>query len=142
MGDRVSNRIPEWRLQAEVCAKLNAAIDAGAPFEFAASLEGVRLNRTQALQAKATGMKAGEPDLRLYFEDRRVVFVEMKGEGGRLNADQLQRIPKLHALGFTVHVVKAATCEEAIDLVLSIVRAELTGSCGSSALPTAWWPKA
>lgn len=86
-------------------------------------------------------MKAGEPDIRLYFDAGRIVFVEMKGEGGSLNKDQRERIPKLYALGFTVHVVKAATPDEAVELVRAIVEAERSTFMGSAVLATRWMPK-
>lgn len=120
--DKVSNRIPEWRLQAEIAAYLDKIEQ-----PYAASLEGVKLNPYQAQIAKATGMKAGEPDIRLYFSSGRTVFVELKGEGGSLNAQQKERIPMLRGLGFVVHVVFAKTCAEAVDAVATIVAAERAG---------------
>jgi hypothetical protein len=141
-GDTVSDRIPEWRLQAEIAGDLDRRIAEGEPFLYAASLEGVRLNPYQAKIAKATGMQDGEPDLRLYFAPRRTVFVELKGDGGSLTPGQKERIPKLRAMGFVVHVVRVKTCEEAKDAIGAIVDAELAGIC-TSALPSArYWPKA
>lgn len=114
--DSVSNRIPEWRLQAEIAAHLDKI---GQPY--AASLEGVRLNPYQARIAQATGMKAGEPDIRLYFDGGRVVFIELKGDKGYLNKDQKERIPLLRGLGFVVHVVRVKSCEEAVQAVQAIL---------------------
>lgn len=137
--DRVSNRIPEWRLQAEVIADLHKRIEGGQQFEFAASLEGVRLNPHQAQIAKATGMQAGEVDLRLYFAGARIVMCELKGDKGYLSADQKERLPKLHALGFVIHLCKAKTPEAMVELIGAIVDAELSGT--SDHLPTRWLPK-
>lgn len=124
--DQVTDRIPEWRLQAAVAASLDKRIAAGEPFLYAASLEGVigHLNPYQSKLAVATGVKKGEPDIRLYFAHG-LVFVELKAEGGRLKQSQKERIPLLEALGFTVHVVEAASEEEAVSLVGAIVDAEL-----------------
>jgi hypothetical protein len=86
LADVVVDRVPEWRLQAEAVAGLNALLDEhpGA-FTYVASLEGVigNLNPYQVQLAKATGVKAGEPDIRLYLPAGRLVFIEMKGENKR-----------------------------------------------------------
>lgn len=123
--DIITDRIPEWRLQEAVARDLDVRIHDGQPFEFAASLEGVRLNPRKAAECRAQGMKAGEPDLRLYFAGRRLVFVELKAKGGRLTTGQKERIPRLRALGFIVHVVEAHTPEAAVALVGAIVDREL-----------------
>lgn len=129
-ADRVVDRIPEWKLQTAAVAELDkllATFGDDPPFTYAASLEGVigTLNPYQAQLAVASGVKAGEPDLRFYFRPGRLVFVEMKGEKGRLTKSQEIRIPLLRGLGFVVHIVKATSCEEAGAQVLAIVRAEL-----------------
>lgn len=125
--DIITDRIPEWKLQAAVAASLDKRIAAGEPFQYAASLEGVigNLNPYQARLAVATGVKRGEPDIRLYFGGGRMVPVEMKGAGGSLKPSQRERFPLLEALGFTVHIVKAASEDEAVALVGAIVDAEL-----------------
>lgn len=126
--DIITDRIPEWKLQAAIAASLDERIEKhGQPFQYAASLEGVigNLNPYQSKLAVATGVKKGEPDVRLYFEGGRIVFVELKGAKGKLTDSQKDRIPKLEALGFTVHIVKAADEDEAVALVGAIVDAEL-----------------
>lgn len=124
--DRVSNRIPEWKLQEGVCIALEAELRArpGA-FAYSAGMEGVRLTAGQRVKAKATGMQAGEPDLRFYFPGGRLVLVELKADGGRLNPAQKDRHAVMQALGFIVHTVKATSVAEASRLVLAIVRAEM-----------------
>lgn len=147
--DTVSNRIPEWKLQAAIASRLDSLIalyeqHGPAPFAYAAALEGVigNLNRYQTQLATATGMKAGEPDLRLYFEAGRLVLVELKGENGRLNDAQKERIPLLRGLGFTVHVLFATTEDEAREAIGVIVAAELASPGGSASLPSArYFPK-
>lgn len=121
----IVDNVPEWKLQQAVANDLDRRIGAGQPFLFAASLEGVRLNPRKAAECRAQGMKAGEPDLRLYFAHGRTVFVEMKTAKGTLTAGQKERIPALRALGFTAHIVKAASEDEAIALVGAIVDKEL-----------------
>lgn len=126
--DIIVDRVPEWRLQAEVAADLERRIEKlGQPFQYAASLEGVigNLNPYQSKLAKATGCKAGEPDIRLYFTGGRLVFVELKAKGGRLKQSQKDRFPLLEALGFIIHTVEAETPEEAVAKVGAIVDREL-----------------
>lgn len=123
--DTVSNRIPEWRLQAEACAGLDEMLAAGLPFEYAASLEGAKRSRRQQQDASATGMKAGEPDLRIYLARARMFFIELKGKDGRLNAAQKLRFPVLRALGYVIHIVERATPAEMREAVCAIVRNEL-----------------
>lgn len=125
--DIITDRIPEWKLQAAVAADLERRIAGGQAFLFAASLEGVigNLNPFQSKLAKATGSKAGEPDIRLYFTRGRLVFVELKAKGGRLKQSQRERFPLLEGLGHTIHTVEAASEEEAVALVGAIVDAEV-----------------
>jgi hypothetical protein len=124
--DIVSDRIPEWKLQAAVAASLDKRISAGQPFQYAASLEGVigHLNPYQSRLAVATGVKRGEPDLRLYFTHG-LEFVELKAAGGSLTPSQKDRFPDLEGLGFAVHIVKAASEAEAVALVGDVVDAGL-----------------
>ena len=123
--DIITDRVPEWRLQIAVANDLDRRVGAGEPFLFAASLEGVRLHPRKAAECRAQGMKAGEPDLRLYFGHARLVFVELKASGGRLTPGQKKRIPELQRLGFTVYVIEARDEAKAIALVGAIVDAEL-----------------
>jgi hypothetical protein len=143
--DTVSDRIPEWKLQAGIAAHLDSRIALEQPFAYAASLEGVigTLKPYQAQLAVATGVKRGEPDLRLYFDHGRAVFVELKGEGGKLTDSQKVRIPILRGLGFIVHIIFATSCDDAAALVGAIVDRELAWPGGSASMDSAsWWPKA
>lgn len=115
-ADRVVDRVPEWKLQAAVAAELERR-----GVCFAAGLEGVRLSKRQRILAKITGMQAGETDLRVYLAGARLVSIELKAEGGRLNAEQKKRHARLQALGFEVHTHKADTEAEAVAGVLAIL---------------------
>lgn len=121
--DIITDRIPEWRLQAAIVADLERRKSEGQRFEYAASLEGVigNLNPYQSKLAKATGSKAGEPDLRLYFPGGRLVFIELKGSGGRLKDSQRERFPLLEAMGFPITIVVAPDEAMAVQLVGDIV---------------------
>lgn len=127
-ADTVTDRVPEWRLQAEQCAGLDQLLDA-APhaFAYAASMEAGRRSRAERTMAKASGLRAGEPDIRLYFPGARLAFVENKAADGRLTKSQRERIPALAALGFPVHVIAAAEPQEARTAILALVAAYLAG---------------
>ena len=145
MADKVTNRIPEWKLQAAIASHLDSRIALEQPFAYAASLEGVigNLNPYQSKLAIATGVKRGEPDLRLYFAGGRIVFVELKGAKGALTESQKERIPLLRGLGHIVHVVRVASEEEAAAALGAIVDVELTAPGASRGLDSAtWWPRA
>lgn len=142
--DKVTNRIPEWRLQASIAADLDRRIHDGQPFTYAASLEGVAglLNPYQSQLAAAQGMQRGEPDLRLYFSSAHLVMIELKGENGKLTDSQKVRIPILRGLGFLVHIVHAVANEEAVALAGTIVDMELDTPGSSVELASAlWWPR-
>lgn len=142
--DKVSDRIPEWKLQAAIAASFDARIALDQPFAYAASLEGVigTLRPYQAQLAVATGVKRGEPDLRLYFEHGRIVFIELKAKDGTLTKSQKDRIPILRGLGFCVHIVHAASEDDAKAIAGGIVDAELAQPGSSADRPTAsYWPK-
>lgn len=124
--DIVSDRIPEWRLQAAVVVDLDRRIAEGANFDFAAGLEGVRLIPKKRAEMRSQGMKAGEPDLRFYFDGGRTLLIELKAGGGSLNPAQKQRHARLRDLGFDVRTVKATSEAEAVAMVGSIVEEELS----------------
>lgn len=144
MADKVTNRIPEWKLQAAIASLLDSRIALEQPFAYAASLEGVigHLNVYQTQLSTATGVKRGEPDLRLYFEAGRLVMIELKGDKGKLTDSQKIRIPILRGLGFIVHIVFATSEAEAKALAGAIVDAELASPGSSREFASAsWWPK-
>ncbi len=89
-------------------------------FAFAASMEAGKRGAVAQREAIATGMMAGEPDLRIYIGGAsggppRVFFVENKGKDGRLHKEQSDRHEELRALGFPVHVIKATDTAEAVE---------------------------
>jgi len=96
----------------------------GGRFTFAADQNGLRTSRAQASKAKAGGMRAGEPDIRIYLPDGRVRFIELKRVGGTVSRAQKDRHAALRALGFKVDVVFAACPGEGVDAVAAILVAE------------------
>lgn len=123
--DTVNARIPEWKLQEAICADLDARIRNGAPFAYAAGLEGVRLRPSQREAMRAQGMTAGEPDLRFYLPGARLLLIELKADKGTVSPVQKARHALLRAFGFDVHVVRASTPQEACAAVWAIVGAAL-----------------
>jgi hypothetical protein len=76
------HRTPEWRLQAAVVSDWHKLQDDGWEFEFAGDMSGVKT--TNPGRAKLTGLKAGEPDLRVYLKSGKLALLELKAENGRL----------------------------------------------------------
>jgi hypothetical protein len=112
----------EWKLQAAQCVRLRAMPEYGKLFTFAGSMEAGKRGPQARIQAKATGMEAGEPDLRIYLKGGRCGFIE-----------QTKRHELLRALGFVVEVVRAATEQEAADKAEAIVRTWLAANDNSQA---------
>lgn len=100
----------------------------GKEFTFAASLEAERRGPRARSKALRTGMMAGEPDLRIYTSHGRVLFVENKVGNARFQPTQEPRHALLRALGFTVHVIRATTPDEAVSAILAIVNAALAAN--------------
>ena len=90
------------------------------------------------VQAKATGMEPGEPDLRLYIAGGRLRMIENKVGRGKLSPDQVQRHEQLAALGHEVVVVRATSTEDAADQAEALVRAWLGANDNQ---PAATWPR-
>lgn len=76
----------------------------------------------QGMELKRCGMRAGEPDLILYFKGGRVVFVELKILKGKLRDTQESRLEAFKTLGFEAHVLYCATPKYAMDRVDEILR--------------------
>lgn len=122
--------IDEWELQAAAVRALRALPSyadnvekLGANgFTIAADMNAARRSRNESAKAKATGIAAGDPDLRVYASGARLLLIEYKGEEGVLTASQKIRHPLLRALGYTLVVIQAKTKEEcaaaSVELVL------------------------
>lgn len=102
-----NDNVPEWRLQAAAVRALRAHPDFGKRFTLAGDMAAGRRGRQTATIAKATGLVAGEPDLRVYAEQARLLLVEYKAGKGRVSPEQRDRHDMLKRLGYVVHVVRA-----------------------------------
>ncbi|MGX9428005.1 hypothetical protein [Bradyrhizobium sp. LeoA1S1] len=125
METRIVNNIPEWRYQAEVIARLHALEDAGLPITCAGDMNRAKRSRRERMEAKVTGLTAGEPDVRVYITGGFLLSFELKTPKGSRSKDQKDRHKKLIALGFVVLTIKAKTPEEMADEVERIVRSYL-----------------
>lgn len=121
----------EADLQAAQVTRLKKRDDLITGFLFAASMEAGKRGPKAQAEAKATGMIAGEPDLRLYVSGRdgpKLVFIENKNGGNGLSKEQKQRHADLRYLGFRVYVIKTDDEVLAADLAESVLDFELYGS--------------
>ncbi len=128
--------IEEWVLQAEAVRQMRGmpefteeaidvtqnAVSGVDSFTLAADFNA---GKRGATKAKATGVTAGETDLRVYGAAGRLLLIEYKNAEGRLSADQVKRHALLRALGYTVEVIKAVTSEECATASVSLVRSWL-----------------
>ncbi|MGJ4995712.1 hypothetical protein ACQR0Z_14900 [Bradyrhizobium sp. HKCCYLS3077] len=125
METRIVNTIPEWRYQAAVIARLHEMEDRGLPFTCAGDMNRAKRGRRERMEAKVTGMTAGEADVRVYMFGGRLLSIELKTPTGSRSKAQKDRHKKLIALGFTIVTLKADTPEEMADMVEQIVREHL-----------------
>ena len=99
-------------------------------FLFAASMEAGKRGPQAQKEAIATGMVAGEPDLRIYvggsaYEHPVTFFIENKAKAGRLSTEQKTRHEELAGLGFDVRTIKAETPEEAVAELEKVLKVYL-----------------
>jgi hypothetical protein len=97
--------LPEWLLQAHMMAEWNKLESEGWAFSAVGDMNAARRSPQTAMQCKAMGMKAGEPDVRLYGYPARILFLEVKTTKGKKSDAQDARHDRLAALGHTVLVV-------------------------------------
>lgn len=119
---------PEWTIQAESVRRIKALpgygdeLAPGVSFTIAADFNSARRSPREAVKAKATGIAAGEPDLRIYITGGRLKLIEFKGAKTPVNADQKKRHPLLEQLGFEVVILRARTIEEGATAAVGLVR--------------------
>ncbi|GJD31456.1 hypothetical protein PMNALOAF_2715 [Methylobacterium adhaesivum] len=125
MKTRVVNRVPEWRFQAEVVARLHKMEAEGCPLTCAGDMAAAKRSQAERQTAKATGLMAGETDVRVYIVGGRLLSIELKAKKGSRSKEQKDRHARLEALGFEVMNPRADTPEALADLVEAEVRARL-----------------
>lgn len=125
----------EWELQAAAVRALKAMPEYAASaddattgsFTIAADMNGDYRGKRAAVIAKATGIAAGDPDVRIYAAGGRLLLIEYKNAVGKLSADQVKRHALLAALGYTIETIKAASGDEAAAASVAVVRSWLDG---------------
>lgn len=121
-----NDNAPEWRLQAAQVRRLRNMPEHGRLFLIAGDQNAARRGPRAAVEAQATGMTPGEPDLRVYLPEGRLGLIENKTLKGRLSPAQRDRHEALARLGHRVAVVKAATEADAADQAEALVRGWLS----------------
>lgn len=128
----------EWQLQAAQCRALrNMPEYAGngskqGQFLFAGGMESGKRGPKAQMQALATGLTAGHPDLTFFLPGGRCAFIENKVGNGRLSPAQVERHAALRRLGHTVEVVRATTEADAAAQAVSLVRVWLAASSATA----------
>lgn len=102
------NAVPEWRLQAAAVRRLRSMPEHGRDFLIAGDMNAARRGPQAMVQAQATGMTPGEPDLRIYLRGGQLRMIEYKTPAGRLSPAQRVRHADLAKLGHHVETVRAA----------------------------------
>lgn len=111
----------EWELQAAQVRRLRNLPEYGTQFILAADMNAERRGPKARTIAIASGMTAGEPDLRIYASGARLLLIENKVGGGRLSPAQVDRHAALIRMGFTVIVLRATSEEEAASQAVATV---------------------
>ncbi|MCW0235263.1 MAG: VRR-NUC domain-containing protein [Ferrovibrio sp.] len=111
----------EWRLQAASVRRLRARHDYDLEFTLAGDFAAGRRSPQEATKAKATGLTPGDPDLRVYAANGRLLMIELKAKSGKPSDDQLERHALLIGFGYMVVTIHASTEDECADLVEATV---------------------
>lgn len=114
----------EWELQAEQCRRLKNIPNV----LFVGGMEAGKRGPRAQVQALATGLTAGHPDLTIFLPGGRTYFIENKVGKGRLSSAQADRHEKLRNAGFVVEVIRATSTDEAGDKIENLVREWLAGN--------------
>lgn len=100
-------------------------------YDVAADQNAGRRSARDGARRKALGMVAGEPDLRVYLPDSKLLLIEMKRWKGRLSEEQKVRHPALASLGHRVVVVAERTPAAAVAFVASFMARFFPGLGGA-----------
>lgn len=112
----------EWQLQAAQVRALRNLPEYGKRFLLAGDMNAAKRGSIATAQALASGMTAGEPDLRIYGEGGRLLLIENKVGKASLTESQKQRHPALAKIGHPVTVIRATTEDEAAAQAVAFVQ--------------------
>jgi len=127
--------ILEWQMQAAQVRALRKLPEYGKLFLLAGDMNAGKRGATATMQGKAAGMTAGEPDLRVYLPGGKVGLIENKVGKSPLTASQVERHPKLAAIGHPVTVLRATTEDDAAEQAVSLVRGWLAANDNATHSP-------
>lgn len=117
----------EWECQAAICRAVRQipgygdVAGPGVTFTFAADFNAGRRSMNESVKAKATGIKAGEEDLRFLAIGERTLLLELKGPKTAVSADQKVRHELHRHLGFRVEVLRCKTIEQGVTDAVRLV---------------------
>lgn len=126
---RALRAMPEY---AEAASKVEANTKAGRPsFTIAGDMNAARRSMKESVKAKATGIAAGDPDLRVYLPGR-LRTIEYKNAEGTYTASQRIRHPLLASLGHPVVTLKVSAEQEAAERTVALVRSWLAAATAAN----------
>ena len=111
----------EWEAQAEAVKQLKAHSDYNQTFTIAGDFNAAKRSKAEAAKAVATGIAAGEPDLRVYMQGGVLGLIEYK-VNALVSKEQTARHALLRKLGFNhIEIIKAASEADAAEQTLELV---------------------
>lgn len=125
-----NNNVPEWKLQAAQIRRLRSMPEYGRKFLLVGGMEAGKRGPRAAVQAKATGLTAGHPDVTIFiiggrcsmWENKTQAAANKKKRTNGLDPAQVDRHEALRRIGHTVEVIVAANENEAADKAEAFVR--------------------
>jgi hypothetical protein len=105
--------LQEWHLQASAIKWLRRYRQAGWPIRVAGDMNAARRSLREQGRASATGINAGEPDVRVYLPGGRLLLIEFKRAGKTKSGSQDEAHDELVALGHDVILLDPANENEA-----------------------------
>ena len=119
--------LKEWHLQAAAVKWLRRYRQAGWPIRVAGDMNSARRTLREQGHASATGINAGEPDVRVYLPQGKLLLIEFKrpGEAVEPGSDQDTAHTELRELGHEVVVLIPSNEDEAAELTAALVSSRL-----------------
>lgn len=114
--DITTGKWKEWEIQAYIVQEARKA-----GYFIEGDQNAAKRGPVAAARAKACGMNAGTPDLRVLKKNGEIIFFELKLFGGKVSRPQEDWHNKAMSLGFPVYMVWADTPKLAWDIVLNVL---------------------
>jgi hypothetical protein len=117
--------LKEWHLQASAVKWLRRYRQAGWPIRVAGDMNSARRTLREQGHAAATGINAGEPDVRVYLPAGKILLIEFKRSDGETSDEQDDAHVELRELGHDVVMLAPANEEEAAVQTAELVSLRL-----------------